>query len=160
MSFTTYILLSVIAYLGLVAGFILTLISPEELKAGEKYAHFGRSVFYIASLLLTLYLKVPSIGIIVLIAIAMHIYLAKDYNSVKIEYGILGVIMGMLLKEIIILAISASLIFLFGISVAICCIAKHEKKSRKWQLYYILGTNALFFVTAIPVYFLDILNMI
>lgn len=155
MTFTAYILTSLIAYLGLAAGFALTMISPEELKAGGKYAHFARSVFYILALLLMLYMKIPAIGIIVLIAIAMHVFLAKDYNSVKIEYGVLGVILGMFSKDSTMLAISASLVFLYGLSTAICCIAKHEKKSRRWRLSYILGTNALFFVTALPIYFIQ-----
>ncbi|MCX8147344.1 MAG: hypothetical protein N3D84_02660 [Candidatus Woesearchaeota archaeon] len=161
MNFITYLLIAAISYLGLLAGFALGNIAPEELKPGKKYMEAARSFSYILAIIFLLYLKEPAIGLIVIGVILMHLKYGKGTVAANIEYGALGVVFSLLSFDNKIFAIVASLVFIYGIAVGLLMLVKIKEKEKKRlsvgkQIAIILASNLLFFVTALPLYFLNL----
>lgn len=154
--FLIYFLTSIIAYLGLIGGFALAHIAHEELNPGRKYFEAMKDFTLVIIMLLPLYLKEPSIGIMAVIIMGIYFKFWRGSTAVKIVYGIVGAVFAVLSKERIIFPITASVVFIFGLSIGTLCVMKHADKSKTWQLLYILGSNALFFATALPLYFSDL----
>jgi len=151
-----YLLTSIISYLGVIGGFALANISPEELKPGRKYFDAVMDFTFIILMLLLLYFRNPAIGVIIIIAIGVYLKFGRGMTAMKIEYGILGVVFALLAADQLMFKIAASLVFIFGLAGGTLCVMKHQEKSRAWQFFYVLFSNSLFFVTALPLYFLDV----
>lgn len=156
MEFLSYLLTAVIAYLGVMGGYALALISPEELKPGKKYFEALHMICFILVMLLLMYFRSPTWGAISLMAVGVFIKVGRGRAAQKIAYGILGAMFAVMAQVPILFKITASLIFIFSLASGTLCVMRHKEKSRVWQLFYILGSNALFFLTALPLYFLDL----
>ncbi|MBD3312850.1 hypothetical protein GF345_00240 [Candidatus Woesearchaeota archaeon] len=156
MEFLIYFLTAVLAYIGLAGGFALAQISPEEMKPGRKYFDALNYILFSLIMLMLLFFESPTIGITVLLAISIYIKFGRQKATLKIAYGVLGAVLALLTFDKYIFMITASLIFMFGIVSGTLCSIRHSQMSRKQQFLYIMGSNALFFLTALPLYFLEL----
>jgi hypothetical protein len=102
--------LAIYGYLGLIAGYFLTRISPEEMKPGNKYFKIGKIVIVFLIGVFTLYLGTAyCCGFKVIFPLVFGLILGMLFDKI---YLILG--FGIALASGNFATILASLIFLFG----------------------------------------------
>jgi len=116
-----YIIISILSFSGIVAGFILGSYTKEELKKGEKYISFlQKAMIFLIIVFLFYYLKINAIMIFSILLLTL-VYYYKDHKNKKIIeskliYPILGVIFFLSYFNPKLFIINALLIFLYGMS--------------------------------------------
>ena len=120
MQFANYLFASIISFLGLVIGFMLIQIAPEEKKPLRKYFSFARKFFLLLIFIfLIFYYSFNSLYILGLIAGCMLLFYLdhKIRDAVKksmIAYAMLGVLFFLSSKNTGLFVFVSSLILLYG----------------------------------------------
>ena len=155
MQITTYILASIVSYLGLLLGVILIKLAPEEQNPGKKYFIFLKKILlFLIILFILFFYSIEIIPSLILLLIAMFLLFNGKFRFIKflekyyLDYTILGFIFFCSSKIVNLFVIESVLIFLYGIPVA-SLIFKIKKKN-----YIDIFKNASFFVPIILLYLL------
>jgi len=150
-TFISYFLASIIAYLGLLLGIILIKLAPEEQKPGKKYFILIKKIlFFVIIVLILFFYKVNIILITILLFFIIILILNKKINlenSIRV-YFFLGIVFYLSSKIFNLFVIESALIFLFGIPTSSLII-----KLKKRNYYDIFVKNLWFFVPVILLYF-------
>ena len=150
-TFISYFLASIIAYLGLLLGVILIKLAPEEQKPGKKYFILLKKIlFFIIIISILFFYKLNIILITILIVFVLILILNRKINLEKspLVYLLLGIIFYLSSKVFNLFVIESVLIFLFGIPASSLIIKLKEK-----NYYEIFVKNLWFFVPVILLYF-------
>lgn len=153
MQFVTYLLTSLVSFLGISVGTILVFIAPEEQKPLKKYTLFFQYGLLLLIFLFSLFFffiqnKLIFSGLLLLLFTS--IYLMKNHHFPSpIIYLFLAVVfyMGSLNQNLFI--IESTLIFLYGITTGIL-LTKRRKKNYASLLFlhgtFLVGATILFFL--------------
>ena len=117
-TFLSYFLASLIAYLGLLVGIILIRMAHEEQKPGKRYFILLKKILFFAILALPLcYFKINIIISLVLLSFVVALMLGNRLKLDKsyIIYFLLGIFFYLGSRFIDLFAMEAVLIFLYGI---------------------------------------------
>jgi len=150
-TFISYFLASIIAYLGLLLGVILIKLAPEEQKPGKKYFILLKKIlFFIIIISILFFYKLNIILITILIIFVLILILNRKINLEKspLVYLLLGIIFYLSSKIFNLFVIESVLIFLYGIPASSLIIKLKEK-----NYYEIFVKNLWFFVPVILLYF-------
>jgi len=148
-TFISYFLASIIAYLGLLLGVILIKLAPEEQKPGKKYFILLKKIlFFIIIISVLFFYKLNIILITILIIFVLILILNRKINLEKspLVYLLLGIIFYLSSKIFNLFIIESVLIFLFGIP-------SSSLVFKKRNYYDIFVKNLWFFVPVILLYF-------
>ena len=113
----SYLLTSIIVFLGLPIGIILAYIAKEEIKPGKSYLVFFQSLLFLLIVVFLMYsfnLHIAVIIIIALLLIGLMYVLRYKYETTAI-YPLLAVFLYMSSKNTNLFMIESSLIFLYGL---------------------------------------------
>lgn len=143
----TYLLASLIAYLGLLVGIILIRMAPEEQKPGKKYFIFLKKILFTLILVPMFYFY--NLNIIFSLALLCLLAALILGNKLKLDkpyliYLLLGILFYLSARFIDLFVIEAVLIFLYGVPDA--SLAFSLKKKNYGEIFI---KNLLFFVPAI-----------
>ena len=109
----------IVAFCGIIAGFIVANMAKEELRPGRKY--FSLMQDFLIVLMLFFLLEFYKLNILIIVPILLVVFLLLFYfkNSVKtanmVIYSLLAVIFYLSSKSINLFSLEASLIFLYGL---------------------------------------------
>ena len=148
MQFANYFFASIISFLGLVIGFMLVKIAPEEQKQLIKYFSFAKKFFLLLIFIfLIFHYSYNSLYILGLIACCMLLfYIDKKINDIikksMITYAILGFLFFLSSKDTGLFVFVSSLIMIYGIFVS----SMLEMKSKAYEKF--LSNNAVFILIA------------
>ena len=149
-TFVSYFLASIIAYLGLLLGIILIKLSPEEQKPGKKYFIILKKILFIIILIsLLFFYKLNIIFITVLILFSLILILNKKLNLEKaaLVYLLLWIVFYLSSKILNLFILESVLIFLYGIPVSSLIL-------KKKNYIEIFVKNLWFFVPVVLLYFI------
>ena len=117
-TYLSYFLASIIAYLGLLLGIILIRLAPEEQRLGKKYFILLKKIlFFLIIVSILFFYKVNIILTTVLLLFMIILMLNRKINLDKLPmvYILLGVILFLSSKILNLFVIESVLIFLFGV---------------------------------------------
>ncbi|MBT4824752.1 hypothetical protein HN695_04215 [Candidatus Woesearchaeota archaeon] len=127
MTFLQYLLILLTSFSGIIFGYVLSLIAPEELNPGKKYFEWLARflvllimIFYIINTPLTIF-PLLFLAIIILMVIFSREYLFYIYP-------LFGLVIWASLYNQQLLIIQSSLIFILGIVISSMYMVQHEKK--------------------------------
>ena len=149
-TFISYFLASIIAYLGLLLGVILIKLSPEEQKPGKKYFILLKQILFVLILIpLLYYFKINLILSVVLLSIVIALIIKRKvkFERNTIIYFILGIIFYLSSRIPDLLIIESVLIFLYGIPTSSLIL----KKNNYLKIFF---NNLWFFIPIILLYFI------
>ncbi len=152
MEVINYFLISLVTYIGLLIGIIISTMAKEELKPGKKYFILLHNIvlafilffvleFFDVNIYLTIYLP--------LILIIGLFYFNDLYKKSNIFYIGLGIIFYLSSKNINNLLIISTLIFFYGF-----LISSLQMDFKKKNYLRILYRNLLFFICLIGLFFI------
>ncbi|MBW2976217.1 hypothetical protein KY347_02105 [Candidatus Woesearchaeota archaeon] len=151
-SYLSYFLASVTAYLGLLFGIILVKLAPEEQKPGKKYFVFLRKIIFfliLASLLffyeINMAVSLVSLGVIIVLMSNKQIKLDKS----ALVYFFLGIAFYLSTKILSLFVLESALVFLYGAPNASLSLSLKQK-----NYYEIFLRNLWFFVPVVVLCFL------
>jgi len=127
--FYQYIVIGILVYSGLIVGKLMSLISPEEIRPGERYLIFLQRAFLLAILVVFAFsVKVIAMKMVVIIVLAYSLYVMNRNtfyrnNNYYPIYNVVAVFLGFTPFSLIMLP--ASLGFLLGIPTMVL---NHNKK--------------------------------
>lgn len=154
MQFANYFFASIISFLGLVIGFMLVKIAPEEQKSLMKYFNFGKKFFLLLIFIFLIFnYSYNSPYILGLIACCMILfYMDKKIKDVSkksvITYAVLGFLFFLSSKDTGLFVFVSSLILIYGMfaSSMLQMKAKDYEKFLANNAAFILIANILFFL--------------
>ena len=149
-TFISYFLASIIAYLGLLLGVILIKLSPEEQKPGKKYFILLKQILFVLILIpLLYYFKINLILSVVLLSIVIALIIKRKvkFERNTIIYFILAIIFYLSSRIPDLLIIESVLIFLYGIPTSSLIL----KKNNYLKIFF---NNLWFFIPIILLYFI------
>jgi len=155
MQFINYFFTSIISFLGLLIGIVLTKIAPEEQKPLRKYFVLARRIILILIFIFVLFYYFNSkIHMLTLIAYLVFLlfteYKIKDILKISIfNYAVLGIIFFVSSINLNLFVIESSLILLYGIPTASLIYQKKQKNHSKllfYNLVFVIIANLLFFL--------------
>ncbi len=151
-TFLSYFLASLTAYLGLLVGIILIRMAPEEQKPGKRYFILLKKILFLAVLAFSLYYfkinLILSLGLLSIVAglmISNKFELSKSY----FVYFLFGIIFSLSVKFTGLFILESVLIFLYGMPNASLTLNLKKK-----NYYEIFVKNLLFFIPIIALYFI------
>lgn len=149
-TYLSYFLASIIAYLGLLLGVVLIKLAPEEQKPGKKYFILLKKIlFFLIIVSILFFHKVNIILTTVLLSFIIILMLNKKINLEKLSliYLLLGVILylGSRIPDLFI--IESVLIFLFGVPASSLIFKRNN-------YYDIFIRNLWFFIPVTLLYFI------
>ena len=148
MQFANYFFASIISFLGLLVGFTLVKIAPEEQKSLMKYFNFGKKFFLLLVFIFLIFrYSYSSLYILGLIACCMLLfYLDKTIKDISkksmITYSILAFSFFLSSKDTSLFVFVSSLIMIYGIFVS----SMLEMKAKAYEKF--LKSNAVFVIIA------------
>ena len=149
-TFLSYFLASLIAYLGLLVGIILIKMAPEEQKPGKKYFILLEKILFLAILALPLYyFKINIILSLVLLSFVAALMLGNKIklNKSCLVYFLFGIFFYLGSRFIDLFVIEAVLIFLYGMPNASLTLSLKNKNYNE-----VLIKNLPFFVPVAALY--------
>jgi len=151
-TYLNYFLASIIAYLGLLVGLILTKLAPEEQKPGKKYfILFKKILFFLILASFLFFYKIDFILSAILLIFIIILMLNKKTNLSKshLIYFIFGLIFyfSYFSKMLDLFIVESILTFLYGVPTASLIL-------KKKNYYDVFVKNLWFFVPVIMLYFL------
>lgn len=152
MQIITYLLASIVSYLGLLAGVIQVKMAPEEQNPGKKYfILLKKIIFFLMIALLLAYYRINFVfSLLVLLFLGIIIVSGKmKLEKYVLAYLLLGIIFFLSSKIINLLVIESVLIFIYGMSSA-SLVYNLKKKNYK----EIFANNLWFFAPVILLYFI------
>ena len=144
MNFLNYFLISLVVYLGLLIGIILSFMAKEELKPGKRWFILVHNVilgFVLFFLLLFLDVNYYLTLFLPLLLIVFLFYYSEIYRKSSVIYLLLGVVFWISSKNKEPLLIISSLVFFYGFLISSLQISFKSK-----NYYKILLKNLLFFI--------------
>ena len=150
-TFLSYFLASLIAYLGLLVGLILIKMAPEEQKPGKRYFILLKKILFFILFIPILYFY--GINIIFSLALLSFVAALMLGNKLKLDksylvYFLLGIFFYLGSRFIELFVVEAVLILLYGIPNASLMLSL--KKNNYNEIFI---NNLLFFVPVISLYF-------
>jgi len=144
MDFLNYFLISLVVYLGLLIGIILSFMAKEELKDGRKYFILLHNI--ILAFVLFFILEFFNVNVFLalflpLILIVVLFYFNEIYKKSYVVYVLFGIVFYFSSKNINLLLIISSLILFYGF-----LISSLQINFKKKNYFGILLKNLLFFV--------------
>jgi hypothetical protein len=140
-----YFLISLISYLGVITGFILMLVAPEEKKPGMKYFNFINHLLFFCLIILLVYLGNMSIYLIGLGVLGVILFLFIKKYQIYIAYLFFSFILYLFSEKFV--EIFAVIIFAFGLSAGAYMIDLKNKKQSFYRvillIYFVVFTNLL-----------------
>ena len=155
MQFLNYFLISIISYLGLLAGILLVKIAPEEQKPLRRYFEWLRKLILLLIFLFLIfyYSNSPAYIVALLIYLVFIIFVEYKLSSLSrksiIIYTALGIIFYLSSKNPNLFVIESSLIFLHGMPAASIMFSKKEKNYAEIFLHnlgFLLVANLAYFI--------------
>lgn len=141
-----YFLVSVVSYLGIVAGYVLMLAAPEEKKPGMKYFNIICYSLFLLSVFFTIFFRPTPIFIFLALFFAVVIYYSKKYQ-IYLTYLFFSIIFYLFSDSYMLFSVFSIIIFTYGLSAGSISIdLKHKKKSllKIFSLiYFIIIANIL-----------------
>ena len=158
MQFITYLLASIASSMGLLIGFILMKVAPEEQRPLEKYfILLRRTLIFLIVIFLIFYHFQNWLYLTALILLGILILLIEyKTNHLKreiITYPALGILFYLSSKNINLFAIDSSLILLYGLPAASLIYKRKEKSQYKFifcSIGFVVISNLPFLVTIFP----------
>ncbi len=170
-TFLSYFLASLIAYLGLLAGLILIKMAPEEQKPGKRYFILLKKIlFFILFIPVLYYYKISIVFSLALLLFVVALMLGnrlkldtlensynrnfrraqkpKVFDKSYFIYFLFGIIFSLSAKFISLFILESVLIFLYGVPNA--SLALNLKKKNYYEIFV---KNLLFFIPVIALYF-------
>ena len=151
--FLLYSLIALISFLGLLVGMILTYSNKDELKPGRKYIILVQKIIWTLIMIVTAFVYNLHWFVLLLIFIFT---ISPFFNKKQIKtpsiYFFFGIIFYLSTNSINLLAVNASLIFLFGLPSG-TLIKTDEKSKIKKGFIKELAKNLGFFI-CIPLFLL------
>jgi len=147
MEILNYFLISLIVYLGLAAGMIISYMAKEELKPGKRYFILAHNVVLAFILFFMLEFLKANIYLTLFLPLILTIFLfnyTNTYQKSYLLYPILGAFFYISSKNINQLLIMSSLIFFYGILIGSLSIDLKQNNH-----FRILLQNLLFFICLI-----------
>ena len=145
MEILNYFILTIVAYLGLVAGYVFLIMAPEEKKPGMRYFRIVNHFLFILSILLLIWFKTTNVIFWLSVVVLLVLYFALRRYHIYVAY-IMYSLMFYFFEETEI-KIFAVIIFAYGLSAGayICEPNKRgESLSKIFILsYFILVANTL-----------------
>ena len=154
MQFANYFFASIISFLGLVMGFMLVKIAPEEQKPLIKYFNFAKIFFLLlVFIILLFYYSYSSIYILGLIACCVFLlYIEHKMSDLQkksmIVYAVFGFLYFLSSKNTSLFVLESSLILLYGIFAS----SMLEMKPKIYEKF--LAKNAVFVLIASALFLL------
>ena len=149
MRFLIYFITSIISFLGLLVGYLLLRIAPEEQAPLAKYFSFTRRfalllifafvVFYYTTNVFYLLTLLAYAGFIVFIEYGRH----DPSNKIMLSYAVLGAIFFLSSKNLNLFVIESSLIFLYG-AISMSLVYNRKAKNMPGTIFY----NCIFIIVA------------
>ena len=141
----TYLVLLILAFIGLFIGLLISYASQEELKPGLKYFNILRHLLFIA-ILIVFFVKNPSILFIILIAVLIIIFSFSRHRETLYYYAL--AVIFFLSWRFNGFALLAPLIFLYGFPVGSIYLYHHikDKKNKKKIILGVLRQYAGFLI--------------
>lgn len=152
MNFLNYSIISIISYSGLFLGFLLAIIAKEEIKQGERYFILLKKTILALIFIFLLILKTKdhlTTTLILAFVILYMIKTKKEFNELPYIYIILGLVLYTSSKNLELLMIESSLIFILGFPVGTLL----TKKDKKRTLKEIIKNIGLVISAIIPFFF-------
>lgn len=145
---------ALLSFLGLIAGYFLVLIAPEEIEPGYKYFVIMQNVLFssfIATVIIVLFSsRIVSFFAIGISLLVFHFLYKRDYVR---RVFFLTPLIYIFLNSQEMMIFFASLIVLLGMTVvavqAIDYVKKEEVKKRKKFLFHILKYHSLFILVSL-----------
>jgi hypothetical protein len=139
MDFLRYFLVSLVVYLGLLVGIILSFMAKEELKPGKKYFLLTHNI--VLGFILFFFLEFLDINVYLTLFLPLILVISSFYYKFKTNYiyFLLGIIFWLSFRSGRGSLLISSLIFFYGFLVS-----SMEFKAKKY--YLILLRNLWFFV--------------
>jgi len=154
MEYISYIIVSLVAFLGLIVGSVLAFVSPEEMKPGRKYFIFMRRTLFVIISAFTLYLLWDS-NLLFFIFGVLFIFFYMKLLDKPVIYLMIGAYIPLSFHLAQYTAVIASLAFLFGMPAGSLYVSGSSKKKKmillkeaviRHFLYYVIPIIALPFV--------------
>jgi|SRR3989344_9560488 len=145
-----YFLASIVSYLGLLVGVILTKLAPEEQSAGRKYFVLAKQIlFFLMAAFLLVYYKINFILSLFLLLFLAIIMINKQLKLDKpvFDYVFLGIIFSISSGITGLFIIESALIFLYGPPFA--SLAFNPKRNNYREVF---AYNLWFFVPVVLLY--------
>ncbi len=146
-TFLSYFLASITAYLGLLVGIILIRMTPEEQRPGRKYFILLKKVLFLAIIAFPLYhfriniiISFGLLSFVVGLMLVNKLGLSKSY----LVYFLFGIIFSLSAKFANLFVLESVLIFLYGMPNASLML-----NPRKKNYYEVLAKNLLFFIPVV-----------
>ncbi len=151
MQFLAYLLSSITAFLGLVAGMALIKLAPEEQKPGKKYFLLVEYAMY--SILVGLVLFFYGIHIIICIGVGIVLFALLtikkfEMSRAYILYAVFGIVLFLLTEDQNLFLLACLCVFIFGMAMA-----SKELNVKKNNYFILLRNNAVFFIPIILLWF-------
>ena len=146
-TFLSYFLASVIAYLGLFAGLVLVKMAPEEQKPGRKYFILLKKLLFLAILAFPLhYFKVNILVSFGLLSFAVGLMLVNKLGLSKsyMVYFLFGIIFSISARFVELLVLESIMIFLYGMPNASLALSLKKK-----NYHEVFAKNLLFFIPVV-----------
>jgi len=125
MDLMSYVLVSIIVFLGTISGYALSLIAPEELRSGRIHLKFFYSILVGLIIALPIRIYSPIFSWIVYFIVIIFIY---KLRYIKYIYLVMGVFLFFSIETNFILV--SSLLFMLGMPVASIEAVKFEKDKK------------------------------
>lgn len=153
MNFINYLLVSLVAFLGIFVGFFLALYTKEELKQGKKYFILLQKILLTLIFGFLLFFFQIQLNIILFISIIFLVFLlVTDSNQQLPIYIALGIIFSITSCNHDIFLTVSSLIFLYGIPTGTLLTQKMLREKKITIIKNLLRTTMWFLVIAIILY--------
>lgn len=127
MEFWQYLSILLVCFLGIISGYFISLIAPEELRKGKTYFEWlARIIVFLIMLFFILIYETSSVFIIIFVIIVISlITISKTYLDYL--YSLFSIIIFTVSNNQNFLIIESSLIFILGIITASLFMIKFEK---------------------------------
>ena len=145
MEMLNHFLVSVVCYLGLLAGFIILSLAPEEKKPGMPYFRGINYFLGVFSVLLANYFLLGNIFVISLSVLFLVLIIYFKEKLIFLSYGYFGVMLFVLIDNIGYPAFAA-LIFAFGLSSGAFLYEKKSFLKLFYYIYFIAIANGLIWI--------------
>ena len=127
MDLTQYTLILLVCFFGIIFGYILSLITPEELRKGRRYFDWlARILIFLIMFFFIMYTKMTIFSIIFLVIVILIVLFARK-TYLDYLYPLMGIIILLTIQNTSLLIIEASLVFIFGLVIASLFMTKFEK---------------------------------
>jgi predicted Na+-dependent transporter len=128
MDLIQYSSILLVSFLGIISGFFLSLIAPEELKPGKKYFDWiARIILFLIMFFFITYTKSGIFHYIYLLIIIFIVLIARD-KYLDFSYPLFSIVLFFSIIDKTLLLIQSSLIFILGLVIASMFMMKYEKK--------------------------------